>query len=581
MRNNPSYIFRRLALSVVLSGLLTLVSCLVYTAAREWLLRAIDSHAIAFLENFDLIGKIQEKVHTDTIPTIWQLQDMFFQIGKLFLFFLGLCVLLLFMPLKEWRSQHRLYLLPRISKLRQLWQRWCAWLAAVHKGWLAVLIVLAALQFALCWTIVYHSWWSGDDFYCTLNTGQPFLVRFLRWVWCSSIHVARGGELFFYLFPLPPDRWVHLLLTPAMFALFPWAVKRLVLPQLQLCSLRGVLFYLTASCFIYLGVQFSTYCCFAACTNYIYGTIFAMFVIPYYVYGIDRTKDHSWLTILLFGLCTILLGISTEGIAVIFACLLFGQLLWRYVKGKPLPPLYYVSLIPFWMGVCWLLFMPGAAVRGMNTPFTGGIVPYNLYGLPLLTKLSYLPELLAVIWRLTDIALFFYVVTVFVWLYTYMKSEQRPLLLRHLLVSLAIMAISLLTGIVYIGGAIPNASTFTPTSFGFICGLMYLVFSLSEFQKTMFYPLILAIVLGVMCIVRIFPSLSYSIYLKPYEIRRNALIQKQIAEGKDTILLPYPYPADYDSTRTEIPHWVVISGTAQYFNVKAIIEDEKTDELEN
>ena len=575
MRNNPSYILRRLGLSVVLAGVLTLVSCWAYTAAREWLLRAIDSHAIAFLENFDLIGKIQEKVHTDTIPTIWQLQDMFFQIGKLFIFFLGLCVLLLFMPLKEWRSQHRLYLLPRFSKFRQLWQRWGAWLAAVHKGWLAVLIVLAALQFALCWTIVYHSWWSGDDFYCTLNTGQPFLVRFLRWVWCSSIHVARGGELFFYLFPLTPDRWVHLLLTPAMFALFPWAVKRLVLPQLQLCSLRGALFYLTAACLIYMGARFTTYCCFSACANYIYGTIFAMFVIPYYVYGIDRTRDHSWLTILLFGLCTFLLGVSTEGIAVVFIGLLFGQLLWRYFKGKPLPPLYYVSLITFWMGACWLLFMPGAAVRGMNTPFTGGIVPYNFYGMPLLTKLSYLPELFAVIWRVCHVALIFYLLTVLVWLYAYLRSGRSALLLRPLLVSLGILGLSLLTAVVYIGGCIPNGSTFTPCSFGIISALLYLLYALYDAHISWLYPGLVVVALVVLCVRLIVPNLSYSIYLKPFELQRNARIQQQIAAGQDTIRLPYPYPADYDSTRTDIPHAVKISEMAVYFNVKAIIEEGK------
>lgn len=575
MRNNPSDIFRRLGLSLLLAGLLTLVSCLAYTAAREWLLRAIDSHAIAFLENFDLIGKIQEKVHTDTIPTIWQLQDMFFQIGKLFIFFLGLCVLLLFMPLKEWRVQHRLYLLPSLSKLRQCWQRWSAWLAAVHKGWLAVLIVLAALQFALCWTIVYHSWWSGDDFYCTLNTGQPFLVRFLRWVWCSSIHVARGGELFFYLFPLTPDRWVHLLLTPAMFALFPWAVKRLVLPQLKMCSLRGVLFYLTAACFIYMGARFTTYCCFSACANYIYGTIFAMFVIPYYVYGIDRTKDHSWLTILLFGLCTFLLGVSTEGIAVVFICLLFGQLLWRYVKGQSLPPLYYVSLITFWMGACWLLFMPGAAVRGMNTPFTGGIVPYNFYGMPLLTKLSYLPELFAVIWRVCHVALICYLLTVLVWLYAYLRSGRSAMLLRPLLVSLGILGLSLLTAVVYIGGCIPNGSTFTPCSFGIISALLYLLYTLYDAHISWLYPALVVVALIALCVRLIVPNLSYSIYLKPFELQRNARIQQQIAAGQDTIRLPYPYPADYDSTRTDIPHAVKISEMAVYFNVKAIIEEGK------
>lgn len=575
MRNNPSYILRRLGLSLLLAGLLTLVSCLAYTAVREWLLRAISSHAIAFLENFDLIGKIQEKVHTDTIPTIWQLQDMFFQIGKLFIFFLGLCVLLLFMPLKEWRSQHRLYLLPRLSKLRQLWQRLCAWLAAVHKGWLAVLVLLAALQFALCWTIVYHSWWSGDDFYCTLNTGQPFLVRFLRWVWCSSIHVARGGELFFYLFPLTPDRWVHLLFTPAFFALFPWAVKRLVLPQLKMCSLRGVLFYVTAACLIYMGARFTTYCCFSACANYIYGTIFAMFVIPYYVYGIDRTKDHSWLTIFLFGLCTFLLGVSTEGIAVVFIGLLFGQLLWRYFKGKPLPPLYYISLITFWMGACWLLFMPGAAVRGMNTPFTGGIVPYNFYGMPLLTKLSYLPELFAVIWRVCHVALIFYMLTVAVWLYAYLRSGRSAQLLRPLLVSLGILALSLLTAVVYIGGCIPNGSTFTPCSFGIISALLYLLYALYDAHISWLYPGLVAVALIVLCVRLIVPNLSYSIYLKPFELQRNARIQQQIAAGQDTIRLPYPYPADYDSTRTDIPHAVKISEMAVYFNVKAIIEEGK------
>lgn len=563
----------RLGWSLIVASLLTALICLLYTLGRSWLLQAIDSHAIAFLENFDLMGKIQEKFHLDTIPTIWQLQEMFFQIGKIFLFCLGLSVLLLFMPVKAWRSQYHFYWLPRFSKLTGYAQQVWTQLREAHKGWLAVLVVLAALQFALSYTIIYNSWWSGDDFYCTLNTGQPFYVRFLRWIWCSNIHVARGGELFFYLFPLTPDRWVHLTLTPLLFALFPVAIKRLVLPRLVWCSPRGAVFYLCAACMIYLGARFSTYCCFSGCANYIYGTIFVMFLLPYYVYRVDQTGSHSWLTIALFGLCTILFGLSTEGIAVVFTALLFGQLVWRYWKGLSLPPLYYLSLITFWMGVSWLLFTPGASVRGMNSPMVGGIVPYNLYGLPLWTKLTYLPELWAVVWRVTHVALMLYMAMLLYGVFVYVKTDDKARLLRQIGISLVIVAISLLTAVAYIAGAVPNGSTFTPCSFGIISAVLYLAFSLSEARRSLLVPLLMAMVLCVLCVQLIVPSLSYSMYLKPYELQRNARIQEQLAAGKDTIRLPYPYPADYDSTRTDIPQAVKISEMAVYFNVKAIIEE--------
>lgn len=575
VRLNKRGVLLRLGLSVILASVMTAFSCLAYTAGRDWLLQAIDSHAIAFLENFDLMGKIQEKFHLDTIPTIWQLQEMFFQIGKIFLFCLGLSVLLLFMPVKAWRSQYHFYWIPRFSKLPRYAQQVWTQVREANKGWLTVLVVLAALQFALSYTIIYNSWWSGDDFYCTLNTGQPFYVRFLRWIWCSNIHVARGGELFFYLFPLTPDRWVHLTLTPLLFALFPVAIKRLVLPKLVWCSPRGAVFYLCAACMIYLGVRFSTYCCFSGCANYIYGTIFVMLLLPYYVYRVDETGSHSWVTIALFGLCTIFFGLSTEGIAVVFTALLFAQLLWRYLKGHSLPPLYYLSLITFWMGASWLLFTPGAAVRGMNSPFVGGSIPYNLYGLPLLTKLSYLPELWTVAWRVTQLAFFLYMTMLLYGVYMYVKSDHRDKVLRQIGVSLAIVAISLLTAVAYIAGAVPNDSTFTPCSFGVICAVLYLAFSLSEEHRSLLAPLLMAVVLCVLCVRLIVPSLSYSMYLKPYEIQRNARIQEQIAAGKDTIRLPYPYPADYDSTRTDIPQAVKISEMAVYFNVKAIIEEGK------
>ena len=565
----------RLGWSLVMASLLTALSCLLYTLCRDWLLQAIESHAIAFLENFDFIGKMQEKFHMDTIPTIWQLQEMFFQIGKIFLFWLGMSVLLLFMPVKEWRGQYHFYWLPKRSKLSAHVQHLYTSLREANKFWLAVILLLAALQFALSYTIIYNSWWSGDDFYCTLNTGQPFYVRYLRWIWCSNIHVARGGELFFYLFPLTPDRWVHLTLTPLLFALFPVAVKRLVLPKLEFCSPRGAVFYFCAACMIYLGARFSTYCCFSGCSNYIYGTIFVMLLLPYYIYRVDQTTSHSWVTIGLFCLCTNLFGLSTEGIAVVFTALLGGQLLWRYFTKKSLPPLYYLSLITFWMGVSWLLFTPGAAVRGMNSPMVGGIVPYNLYGLPLLTKLTYLPELFAVVWRVTHVALLLYAAMLLYGVYVYAKTDHKERLLRQLWVSLAIVAISMMTAVAYIAGAVPNGSTFTPCSFGLISAVLYLAFSFSEERRSLVVPLLMAVVLWVLCVRLIVPSLSYSMYLKPYELQRNARIQEQIAAGKDTIRLPYPYPADYDSTKTDIPQAVKISEMAVYFNVKAIKEEGK------
>ena len=54
-------ILLRLGLSVVLASVMTVLFCLVYTAGRDWLLQAIESHSLAFLENFDLLGKVQAR----------------------------------------------------------------------------------------------------------------------------------------------------------------------------------------------------------------------------------------------------------------------------------------------------------------------------------------------------------------------------------------------------------------------------------------------------------------------------------------------------------------------------------------
>ena len=221
------------------------------------------------------------------------------------------------------------------------------------------------------------------------------------------------------------------------------------------------------------------------------------------------------------------------------------------------------------------MFTPGAAVRGMNSPMVGGIVPYNLYGLPLLTKLTYLPELFAVVWRVTHVALLLYAAMLLYGVYVYVKTDHKDRLLKQLWISLAIVAISLMTAVAYIAGAVPNGSTFTPCSFGLICAVLYLAFSFSEERRSLVVPLLMAVVLCVLCVRLIVPSLSYSMYLKPYELQRNARIQEQIAAGKDTIRLPYPYPADYDSTKTDIPQAVKISEMAVYFNVKAIKEEGK------
>lgn len=571
VRLNKRGVFLRLGLSVILASVMTAFFCLAYTAGRDWLLQAIDSHSLAFLENFDLLGKVREKFHLDTIPTIWQLQEMFFQIGKYFLFALVFSLLLFLMPIQAWKAHYQFYGLPKPHKLKTLMAQWCTGLKAAHKGWLLVLMVMALAQFALSYTIIYYSWWSGDDYYCTLTTGESFLVKFLRWVWCSNTHVARVGELFFYLFPLTPSRWAHLLLTPTLLALFPVAVKRLVMPRLSWCTLKGVLFYISAACLLYLGTRFSTYCCYSPCTNYVYGTIFVMFLLPYYVDGVEKTGSHSWVTIGLFGLCTLVMGMTTESIALLFTFLLFGQLLWRYVKGLPLPPLYYLSIITFWLGAAWLLLTPGASVRGMNSPFAGGSIPYNLYGLPLLTKLSYLPELLEIVWTTTHVVVVLYLLTIVGCLLACLRPSIRGQLLRPLMVSMGIALFSLALAVVYIGGAVPHGSTFTPCSYGLICAFLYLLYTLSDALQTRWLLTAVAVVLCGLCVRLIVPSLSYAMYLKPYELQRNEKIAEQLKSHPDTLYIANPYPADYDSTRTDIPHTVNLSDKNWYFQVKAVV----------
>jgi hypothetical protein len=577
MRYTKKKLIFRLAYSFILAIILTTAFCGLYTLGRSFLLEAINNHRISFLDNFDLIGKIQEKCHFDTIPTIWQLQESFMQIFKYFIFALVLSVLLLFMPITEWKEQKKqVHFLPFKSSIIQRFNTLKERYILSNKRWLIILSLLVAIQYGICFSIIYYSWWSADDFYCAMTTGKSFVVRYSWWIWCCLTHVARIGEMIYYIFPLTPDRWAHLTITPAVFVLFPLAIKRLVAPQLKWTSSYGVLLYISSSCMIYLGVNsFSTFCCYAPCTGYIYSSVFVMFILPYYIYDIDRKKQHSLLTIIVFCLCTFFFGTSVEGVAAVFSLLLGVQLIWRYYKGMPLPPLYYLSLITFWIGAAWILFSPGSSIRGMNTPFTGGNVPYNLYGLSLIKKLSYFPEMLFAIWKLTYITLIFFAITILVWVYAYFKFDYKHYLLNKLYISLFIAAISLAMAIIYLAGAIPNGSTFTPCSFGLICAQLYLLVSLTRVFRSVVPMALVSCALCIICICYIAPSLSYSIQLKPYDTLRNARILEQVRQGKKQIELPYRYPADYDSTRTKIPHGINLGTKADYFHVDKIIEAEK------
>ncbi len=577
MRYTNKKLFINIVYSFLFAIMLTILFCGLYTFCRNYLSQCIENNSIGFLENFNLIEKIQEKCHFDTIPTIWQLQETFMQISKLFIFFFGLSLLIIFMPINEWKEQgFHFYFYPPKEAICQFFYKIKNSFKHANKRWMFFLLVLMAIQYVVCYSIIYYSWWSGDDFYCTMTSGKSFFVRYFWWIWCCLTHVARVGEMIYYIFPLSPDRWSHLFITPAIFVSFPFAVKRIVAPNLSWTSAIGTLFYLSSCCLIYLGTNgFSTFCCYAPCTGYIYSSIFVLFIIPYYIYGIDRTNSYSFLSIIVFCLCSFIFGSSTEGIAAIFTVILASQLLWRYFKGMSLPPLYYFSLIAFWVGATWLLFSPGATIRGMNTPFTGGNVPYNFYGMSILEKLSYIPDMLFAIWKVTRTTLILYAITFFVWLHAYVKLNYKEELKKKLYYSLLIALISLSMAIIYIAGAIPNGSTFTPCSYGLICALLYLVVALCEIYRSNILILIFSVTLCIINICYIFPSLTYSVYLKPYDIKRSNLLYEQINQGEKTIILPYRYPDDYDSTRTTIPHGVNLNNYARYLKVDEIIEAEK------
>ena len=567
---------KKLLLSLVLAIVITIIICIGYTVVRSILLDAIASHSYRILINFDLIGKIQEKTPFDTIPTIWQLQEVFGQIAKFFIFALGLSLLLVFMPVGEWIGHYDFYLSPKYSHIRTLLNRWKISLFQSDKKWLSVLVLLIIAQYVFCYIIIYYSWWSGDDYYAALTTGNSFIVKYCWWIWCCMTHHARVGEMIYYIFPLTPDRWTHLLITPAVMAIIPLAIMKLATPKVRWCSVKGILFYIIIGSLMYFGYRrTTTICCYATCTAYIYSSLYVSLILPFYIWYHRDNKSHSWLTIMLFCLCSFLMGTSTEGIAAIGSLFLAVQLIWKYIKGENLSPIYYLSLISFWIGATWIMFSPGTSIRGMYTPFVGGNVPYNLFGLSIWEKLSYIPEMLYAIWKIAYVIIICYVFSIMVWFVLYCKRNgSRNELWRNLKTSLFIMCIGLSLAMLYLAGAIPNGSTFTPCCFGLIIALIYLLNTIYE-ESGALIPSFFSISLFVALALYMIPSISYSMYLKPYEDKRNILIHEQIKEGKRVIRLPYCYPSDYDSIRTVIPHDKNLKRKAVYYHVDQITEDER------
>ncbi len=574
-------IFKKILLSFFLALGLTALFCLGYNAARSYLLFAIENHTIGFLDNFDLISKIQEKCHFETIPTLAQIQETFFQIPKWFIFSLGFCILLVFMPVKEWKKNHDFHWFPRKGTINACFESiWSSYKSA-NKFYFVIICVLFLTQYSLCHYIIYLSWMSGDDYYCGMTLGQPLIVKFAWWIWSNLTHVSRIGEMIYYIFPQTIDRPMNLWFTPFVFSLFPFIITRVLSnnKDYSWCNFKGACRYLVLSCMIYLGLaHLTTFCCYAVVCAYIYSTLFVLFMLPLFMNLSRWNQPHSVLYIMLLMIGSFICGQSTEGISVImtsFLGILFIYMLYQhFVNQKKLYPAFYLPLISFWIGACWILLSTGTIIRGMNTPLTGGNVPYNLTGMSLLQKITYLPEMFYAIWKLAYIDLLVFAFLLSLCMVLILKNRERreyyiPIIKKACL----FLFVAILLAVVYLVGAIPNGSTLTPCSFMIIAVDAYLMVSIEKAIKSSFIHVLLSVVLVVVSYFYIQPAIEYAKYLKPFDELRTQRIFEQKKQGIQDVILPSPFPEDFDPEKSKLFATYIQPGYAFLFGVKSITEE--------
>lgn len=533
----------RIVFKIVLSAAIAVcvVVCLylVYDYAANLLNKAIDNHSIAFIEGFNLKEKLYEKCGFESFPSASLVQNMFGLFYKLFLFWVVFVGLLFFAPWSKWSANETVSFFPKTDCIIPHYSG--------NKSSLIALLVSVILLFLFWHWIISLSGMLGDDYYCGMTQGKPFITRFAWWMWCYATHVSRIGEAIYYIFPQTIDRTYHLIVTPMFVALFPFVMKRFSHANFSMAEWRGVAFYWMMGLMCFMGVIIiRIFIVFAPTANYFYPVVTCLFFWSfYYRYeGYNQNNNYSTIAKILFFILGVFSGWATEGLGVVGILLATLWLFYWYRRERHISKMHYVGLIAYFIGACSVVFSTGPIIRGLrDTSLTGGNVPYNLSVLPLCQRFTYIPEMIEAIWPCIRFSVMFIALIVILALIFRLKScYSKQVLLR--LLSFSIVAFALC--FVYIVGAIPNGSTFSPASFLMIAALGGVFAKLLESNwKVAIFPLA---ILMICTFVYMKPRIQHALLTSKAEKERISNILEAKHKGvKDLVL---PYPADFDLSRT-------------------------------
>lgn len=559
------YIYKA-CISLTSAIIITILISFLYSTGREWLLEAISNKSLSFLNDFDLINKIQTKCGFDTIPTVSELNSRFLLFYKIGLFWFTFILLWIFAPWEQWKEQ-KSYFFPHI-KIPTLNIK-----KNIYSTILLILCIVAI--YWLIYYIIYLSWFGGDDYYCGMTQGKSFITKFAWWLWCYVTHVSRIGEIIIYIFPYTLDKSQHLFITPIFICIFPFIVKRVIgNAHFFMNSWKGVIFYISISILSFLGIgTISIITGYAACTNYIYPTIIFLFFLSFYTAYNGIVKSYSSLTYIAFCILSLVSGWATEGLAVTGCLYLFVWLIHWGIKRNQIDKLHYLGIMFFLVGACNVVFSPGPSIRGALTPtLTGGNVPYNLTVLPFHERFFYIPELLQALWPCVHITLYLIGILLISSFLTKMKLGKE--FYKNLFLWLALAFIS---AFVYIVGAIPNSSTFVPASYLAICAFAYL------YSKVLNEKIYLAFGLFIGFTIYstwyMIPRISVAKKLKKYEIIRTNRIKEAILSHEKNIKLPPTLPFTYNPQKNGINVSLLSNDpsknqmAAKYFHIESICEE--------
>ena len=545
-KDNSKTVLARLFTALLLAIIVVAVMYLVYDYAAVALNHAIDNRSIGFLQGFDLKAKLYDKCGFDGVPSAAEIQSRFGLFYKIFLFWFAFLGLLVFAPWKRWKQDHTAFL-PRIRFTSQLFK-----VAPQYKRstWALILSIIAL--YAFWYWIISLSGMLGDDYYCGMTQGKPFITRFAWWVWCYVTHVSRIGESIYYIFPQTIERTQHLLITPLFVALFPFVIKRFSEAKFKMNSWRGVVFYWAMGVLAFMGIVIiRILIIYAPCTNYFYPVVLCLLFWSFYLNykGYAPHNNHSTLTIIGFTILGVISGWATEGMAAIGIILLTIWLFYWVAKEKIIPKFYYMGLIGYLIGACNVVFSTGPAIRGALDPrLTGGNVPYNLTVLPFCQRFTYLPELYQALWECITVPVCLILLSIaLICIFRLLPYFGKRFWQRFLFYM--IIAMSLAT--VYIVGAVPNGSTFTPSSYIMVAAFGLILARMLEINwKVALTPVLCLIVCT---IIYMYPRIKLGLITSRYDKARIELIKAKKAAGEKDIELPYPLPFEYKADRTYIP----------------------------